>query len=101
MTRVELAPAVMGDFDRIEQHLIAAQHPDPAARVLEILRAFDVLRYAPMIGRPVSRSLRELVIGYGAHGYVARYRYILKRDLVVVVSVRSQREAGYRKKRGP
>ena len=38
---------------------------------------------------------RELVIGRRAHGYLALYRYVAEIDTVIVLAVRSQREAGY------
>ena len=37
----------------------------------------------------------ELVIGRGAHGDVALYRFVPELDTVVVLAVRAQREAGY------
>lgn len=38
---------------------------------------------------------RELVIGHGARGCLALYRYVAEIDTVFVLAVRSQREAGY------
>lgn len=51
--------------------------------------------HMPMIGRPVTRDKRELVIGRRSHGYVALFRYVVDVDTVFVLAVRSQREAGY------
>jgi len=48
-----------------------------------------------MIGRPVEEGLRELVISRGKSGYVALYEYFEKEDVVLVVAVRHQREAGF------
>jgi len=45
-----------------------------------------------MIGRSVSGSIRQLLIGKRAHGYVATYRYIAGGGLVMVMSIRSQRQ---------
>jgi toxin ParE1/3/4 len=53
MTRIELAPEVGNDFDRILDHLAQYQVENPALRIREIIEAFNVLEYNPMIGRPV------------------------------------------------
>ncbi len=95
MPRIELAPGVLDDLDRIIEHL--AQHDAPAisARVGEILQAIDVLASNPLIGRPTPMQMRELVIGRDAGGYVALYRYVAALDTVLVLALRAQREAGY------
>jgi toxin ParE1/3/4 len=95
MARVELAPEVADDFDRILDHLIRYQVEDVNARVRDIIAAISVLERNPLIGRPVDRGRRELVIGRGSRGYVAVYRYVTEIDTVFVLAVRSQREAGY------
>lgn len=95
MSRIELAPEVGDDFDRILDHLAQYQVENPALRIREIIEALNVLEYNPMIGRPVNNNKRELIIGRRSHGYVALYRYIAEIDTVFVLAVRSQREAGY------
>jgi len=95
MARVEIAPEVADDFDRILDYLIQHETSDAAARVMEIVHAIDVLAYNPLIGRSVSSGKRELVIGRKRNGYVALYRYLEEIDTVFVLAVRSQREAGY------
>ena len=95
MARIELAPAIRGDFDRILEHLSEHAVENAPGRIREIIQAIDVLQHNPLIGRPVSEDTRELVIGRRAHGYVALYRYIEQIDTVFVLAIRSQREAGY------
>jgi plasmid stabilization system protein ParE len=95
MSRIELAPEVGDDFDRILDHLTQYQVENPDLRILEIINALDVLEHNPRIGRPVSNGKRELVIGQQSHGYIALYRYIAEIDTVFVLAIRSQREAGY------
>lgn len=68
---------------------------DVANRLAEILQAVDVLASSPLIGRPVTGGLRELVIGHGSRGNVALYRYVPKAATVFLLAVRNQREAGY------
>ena len=97
MSRVEIAPEVGDDFDRIFDHL-AGQDPAPAAaRIGEIIQAIDVLETNPLIGRPAPGDKRELIIGRGSRGYVALYRYVDELDTVFLLAIRSQREGGYRR----
>jgi plasmid stabilization system protein ParE len=95
MTRIELAAEVADDFDGILDHLAEYQVENPALRIREIIEAFNVLEYNPMIGRPSNNDKRELVIGHRSHGYVALYRYVAEVDTVFILAVRSQLEAGY------
>jgi len=96
VSRIELAPEVGEDFDRILDHLTLYQVEHPEERILEIINALDVLERNPQIGRPVTNGKRELVIGRRSHGYIALYRYVTEIDTVFVLAIRSQREAGYR-----
>lgn len=95
MTRIEFAPAVTEDFDRIFDHLAQHDAAHAASRIRQIIHAIDVLQQSPRIGRPIERDLRELVIGRKSRGYVALYRYVELIDTVFVLAVRSQKEAGY------
>src|SRR5215469_3374563 len=99
MARVELAPGVIDDFDRFLDHMAVHEIADAPARIAEIVQAIDVLAHSPLIGRPVRGGKRELVIGRGSRGYVALYRFISSVDTVFVLAMRSQREAGYRRRR--
>lgn len=95
MASIELAPEIQEDFDRILDHLSEHAVDDAPGRIREITQAIDVLRHNPLIGRSAFADTRELVIGRSARGYVALYRYIEQADTVVVLAIRSQREAGY------
>lgn len=95
MSRIELAPEVAEDFERILDHLATHQVERPESRIHEIIEALDVLEHNPLIGRPVATGKRELIIGRRSHGYIALYRYVAAIDTVFVLAVRSQREAGY------
>jgi plasmid stabilization system protein ParE len=95
MTRIEFAPAVADDIDRIIDHLLQHGIKDATARIQDIIRAVDVLDHNPLIGRPVEGDKRELVIGRHAHGYIALYVYVEEIDTVFVLALRSQTEAGY------
>ncbi|PWF46749.1 type II toxin-antitoxin system RelE/ParE family toxin [Massilia glaciei] len=95
MARVELAPEITQDFDRIVAHLMLHASGALSARLNEIVQAIDVLAHSPLIGRPPANGKRELVIGRKSQGYVALYQYVDKLDTVFVLALRSQREPGY------
>ena len=95
MSRIELAPEVGDDLDRILEHLFAHQGADAPSHIEDIMGAIDVLERNPLIGRPARADLRELVIGRRARGCVALYRYVAELDTVFVLAIRGQKEAGY------
>jgi len=43
----------------------------------------------------VEGDIRELVISFGATGYIALYRFVVQDDQVRVLAIRHQREIGY------
>jgi plasmid stabilization system protein ParE len=67
---------------------------DPAVIAL-IAEAVELLARHPQIGRPAEHGLRELVISRGKSGYLALYDYDRESDLVAILAIRHQREAGY------
>lgn len=95
MSRVELAPGVGDDLERILDRLLEHEVPEAASRIEDIITAFDALERNPLIGRPDRGDLREIVIGRRARGYVALYRYVAELDTVFVLAIRGQKEAGY------
>lgn len=95
MARIEAAPELFDDFDRIFSHLEQFDIAAAPSRIDEILQAVQVLSTSPLIGRPAKGDKRELVIGRGSRGYVALYRYVPEMDTVFVLAVRSQLEAGF------
>ena len=97
MSRIELAPEVLDDFDRFFDHIAQFEASNAPQRVGEIVDAIDILTHSPLIGRPLPGGARELVIGRGSRGYVAVYRYVPAIDTVFVLAVRAQREAGYKR----
>ena len=94
VSRIEIAPEVADDLERILDHLLQFEIVDARARLGDIFTAIDVLENNPLIGRIVRADLRELVIGRGARGYVALYKYVAELDTVFVLAVRRQKEAG-------
>ena len=83
MTRIELAPEVLDDFDRLFEHLLRFEVEDAPARIDEIVQALQLLTHSPLIGRKVRGGKRELVIGQGSRGCVALYRFVADIDTAV------------------
>jgi len=95
VSRIELAPEIAEDFDRILDHLASHEVEHVRQRIGEIIAAIEVLVQNPLIGRQVANGKRELVIGRRSNGYLALYRYVPEISTVFVLAIRSQREAGY------
>jgi hypothetical protein len=58
VSRIELAPEVGDDFERILDHLTQYQVKNPDLRIWEIINALDVLEHSPRISRPVINGKR-------------------------------------------
>jgi plasmid stabilization system protein ParE len=90
------APGAVRDLQRLREFL-RAKNPVAARRSADaILKALQVLKLQPQIGRPVEHmpdDYREWVIEFGDSGYVARYRF--EGDAVTVLAVRHQKEIGH------
>jgi plasmid stabilization system protein ParE len=95
VARIEVAPEVAGDLDRIVDHLTQFDAARINERIAGLMDAVDVLAHSPLMGRPVRQDLRELIVGRAAEGYVVLYKYIPEIDTAFVLAIRSQREAGY------
>lgn len=75
---------------------LAVQDPGVARTALAaIAEAITLLEKHPMVGRRVEGDIRELVISYGASGYLALYQFFPSQDEVWVLALRHQRELDY------
>jgi len=99
MPRIELAPEVLDDFDRFFDHQAKYGVEDTPERIAEINEAIQVVAHSPLIGRKAKGGKTELVIGQESRGYVALYRYVPDIDTVLVLTIRGQRESGYKRSR--
>ncbi|MGQ0512582.1 MAG: type II toxin-antitoxin system RelE/ParE family toxin [Betaproteobacteria bacterium] len=88
------------DLDRIFDFNFSRDPATVLDHIGTIIDAVQVLARHPEIGRDTGGSppLRELVISHGGTGYIALYEYSPLDDLVLVVAIRHQREAGYQKR---
>ena len=64
--------------------------------MLSVRRAFEVLAEHPLLGRQAEDGRRELILSRGKFGYVAKYRWVAADDVVLILAVRHQLEAGYK-----
>ena len=95
MASTRIAPGVLDDFDRIAAHLAKHGVADASSRLAAIISTLGILTDNPLVGRRYRDELWELVIGRGARGYVTCYRYLPVLDVVMILDIRAQREAGY------
>lgn len=98
---VTLTHEVLEDLLRLEDFLVesALQHGDfdlPRRAVEAIRTEFRILETNPFTCRiaDADRLERELVIPFGASGYVALFR-IINDGAVVIAAIRHQREDDY------
>jgi len=96
MARIEYAPRVAEDYERIVEHLLKHEVAELGSRLDAVEASIGILALSPELGRRVGDGQRELVIGKGGSGYVARYRYVADVDLVLVLAIKAQREGRYR-----
>lgn len=95
MAQVIYSEEAFTDVERIVEFLLESS-PQAAAKTLEGIRsAIDILEAHPLIGRRADEHISELVISRGATGYLALYRFEPAFEVVRILRVRHQREAGY------
>ena len=95
MAQVKYATRAWRDLDRIyEFH--AEEDPVRAAHIVSLITgAVEMLAQHPLLGRRAEAGLRELVISHGRSGFLALYRFREVQDMVTILAIRHQREAGY------
>jgi toxin ParE1/3/4 len=92
-------PIGIFDSHRLERlfDLLAGHNPKIAReRMLGVRRAFELLADHPLLGREAEDGRRELILSRGKFGYVAKHRWVPAEDVVLILSVRHQLEAGYK-----
>jgi plasmid stabilization system protein ParE len=95
VARLEIAGPATADLDRLFESL-ANQDLKAALAARDLLfDGLEILVRHPLIGRSAEDGLRELVISRGKSGYVALYQYFEAEDVVLVLAIRHQREAGF------
>jgi len=95
MTRWLVSLEAADDLETLVDFLVSDMPENAVQAVDLIMDALNILQDHPNIGRPLQHPLRELVISRGRSGYVALYEYDAQADVVVVLAIRHQRQAGY------
>jgi toxin ParE1/3/4 len=96
MARVQITVRALADLERLFDFL-AEQNPKLAReRMLSVRRAFELLADHPLLGRQAEDGRRELILARGSFGYVAKYRWVPAEDVILILAVRHQLEAGYK-----
>ena len=95
MAQIVYSDAALADFERTIEFLLKTS-PEAAIQTLMIIRsAVLILEAHPLIGRRIDHHIRELVISQRATGYLALYRFDAAFDVIRILRIRHQREAGY------
>ena len=95
MATVEVNQRALADLERLFD-FIATENPKKAReQILSVRRAIDLLADHPLLGRPAEAGRRELILSRGRYGYIAKYRWLPAEDVVLILAVRHQLEAGY------
>ena len=95
MTRWLVSLDAADDLEALVDFLVSDM-PEHAVQTVDlIMDTLNILQDHPNIGRPLQLPLRELVISRGRTGYMALYEYDAQADVVVVLAIRHQRQAGY------
>ena len=96
MARVQITVRALSDLERLFDFL--AEHNPKLARerMLSVRRALELLADHPLLGRQAEDGRRELILLRGRFGYVAKYRWVPAEDVILILAVRHQLEAGYK-----
>jgi plasmid stabilization system protein ParE len=99
VARLVLSAGAEADLDRLYEFLAATDPVGADALAALVLDGLSILERFPLVGRPAEHGKHELVISRGRSGYVALYEYVPEEDVVLVLAIRHQREAGYPEER--
>lgn len=95
MAQLSYSRKALADLERLADFLVQTA-PAAASKTIGLIsEALSVLRHHPYMGRALGDGLYELVISRGHSGYVALYAVERMDDVVLILSIRHQREAGY------
>jgi toxin ParE1/3/4 len=88
------SPDALSDIERVREFL-DTRNPDAAKRALSVIfAALEKLQDFPDLGRPTEDAdIRQVVIRFGAAGYILRYAILPASRDVLVLCVWHGREA--------
>ena len=95
MAKISYANQAIADLERIDRYLVTNKlDADETLGLID--DAINILARHPGIGRPAGMGLHELVISKGKAGYIALYKYDPHQDVILLLSIKHQRESGFR-----
>jgi len=82
------------DVERLRSFL-EQRNPEAAKRALrKIWQALEMVEQLPDLGRPTEHpDIRQIVVLFGASGYIVRYKFLQERGIVLVTRIWHSREA--------
>ncbi|WP_093233767.1 type II toxin-antitoxin system RelE/ParE family toxin [Sinorhizobium sp. NFACC03] len=96
MPQIVFSPAAVRDLERLRK-VLQAKSPLSAKRAGKaIVRGVQALGAHPKMGRLIDDlpdQYREWLIDFGDSGYITRYR--IDGDILTILAVRHQKEAGF------
>jgi len=95
MAQIVYSARALENLDRVFTSSLAGDRAAEAAAAAAIESGVNNLAAHPLVGRRVEGDIRELVISFGATGYIALYRFVVQENQVRVLGLRHQREIGY------
>ena len=95
MAQVIYSDEALADFERIVEFLPETSPESAMQTLVNIRSAVGILEAHPLIGRRIDGHIRELVISQRATGYLALYRFDAAFDVIRILRIRHEREAGY------
>jgi plasmid stabilization system protein ParE len=96
MARVQITARALADLERLSDFLTEHNPKLARERMLSVRRAFELLADHPLLGRQAEDGRRELILSRGRFGYVAKCRWVPAEDVILILAVRHQLEAGYK-----
>jgi plasmid stabilization system protein ParE len=95
VARVEVTARALRDLERLLDFVARADAKRALAQLSSVRAAFEVLADHPLLGRVAEDGRRELVLSRGKYGTSQKCRWLPAEDVVLILAVRHQREAGY------
>ena len=95
MARVVVTARALADPERLFDFLVEENPRRARQQLSSVRKALELLAEHPLLGRDAEDGRRELALSRGRSGYLAKYRWLPREDVVLILAVRHQREAGF------
>jgi plasmid stabilization system protein ParE len=95
VAHVEVTTRALRDLERLFDFVAEVDPGRALAQLSSVRAAFALLADHPLMGQVAEDGRRELVLSRGKYGYIAKYRWLPTEDVVLILAVRHQLEAGH------